>query len=59
MPYAQKKTIPYISERLQKKTFKPLIDRIYKFEDISQAYKYVLRGEKIGNVIILLNDEEL
>ena len=58
MPYAQKKTIPYISERLQKNTFKPLIDRIYKFEDISQAYKDVLRGEKIGNVIILLHEEE-
>jgi NADPH:quinone reductase-like Zn-dependent oxidoreductase len=37
---------------LKKGIFKPVIDREYQLEDISKAYKYVMTGEKTGNVII-------
>jgi len=52
LPYSKQKTIPYISNLLKKGKFKPVIDREYSLEDISEAYKYVLTEEKTGNVII-------
>lgn len=55
-PYPQRKTIPYICQRLLAKTFSPLIDRDYVFEDIAKAYAYVLKGEKIGNVLVSIGD---
>jgi NADPH:quinone reductase-like Zn-dependent oxidoreductase len=52
MPYSKQKTIPYISNLLEKGKFKPVIDREYSLEDISKAYEYVITAEKTGNVII-------
>jgi NADPH:quinone reductase-like Zn-dependent oxidoreductase len=52
IPYSKQKTIPYISNLLEKGIFKPVIDREYSLEDISKAYEYVITGEKTGNVII-------
>jgi len=52
MPYSKQKTIPYISNLLEKGKFKPVIDREYALEDISKAYEYLITGEKTGNVII-------
>ena len=54
IPYHKKKTIPYISTLLEKERFNPVIDREFMLEDISKAYEYVLRGEKTGNVLILV-----
>jgi NADPH:quinone reductase-like Zn-dependent oxidoreductase len=36
--------------------FKPVIDRKYPLEKIKEAYAYVASGQKIGNVIITIND---
>lgn len=55
IPYNKLKTIPYISNLLEKETFKPVIDREYSLEDISKAYAYVIGGQKTGNVIININ----
>lgn len=54
LPYKTEKTIPYIRELLQKGIFKPVIDREYTLETISEAYAYVITGEKTGNVIITI-----
>lgn len=32
--------------------FKPVIDRIYSFEEIPEAYDYAFTGQKTGNVVI-------
>ena len=52
IPYSKQKTIPYISNLLEKEKFKPVIDREYLLEDISKAYEYVITGQKTGNVLI-------
>ena len=52
IPFSLKKTIPYISELLENGKFKPVIDREYSLDQINEAYKYVLSGQKTGNVII-------
>jgi NADPH:quinone reductase-like Zn-dependent oxidoreductase len=36
--------------------FKPLIDRKYPLSKIKEAYTYVASGQKIGNVVITIND---
>jgi len=58
IPYNKKETIPYIISHLEKGNFKPVIDREYKFEDISKAYQYVITGEKTGNVIINIKNTD-
>ncbi len=52
IPYNKQKTIPYISNLLEKEKFKPVVDREYSLEDISKAYEYVITGQKTGNVLI-------
>ena len=52
IPYSKQKTIPYICDLLEKGKFNPVIDREYALEDISKAYEYVIKGQKIGNVLI-------
>ena len=52
IPYSRQKTIPYISNLLEKGMFKPVIDREYLLKDISKAYEYVITGQKTGNVLI-------
>ncbi len=52
IPYSKHSTIPYITDRLTSEAFKPVIDREYVLEDISQAYDYVMQGQKTGNVVI-------
>ena len=52
VPFSTRKTVPYIMGLLKNEKFKPVIDREYSLGDIALAYKYVLSGEKTGNVII-------
>ncbi len=52
IPCKTKQSIPYIINLLKKEKFKPVIDRAYSLEEISDAYEYVIAGKKTGNVII-------
>jgi NADPH:quinone reductase-like Zn-dependent oxidoreductase len=47
-----KKSMQYVSGLIQKNAFRPLIDRKYPLEKISEAFQYVASGKKIGNVLI-------
>jgi NADPH:quinone reductase-like Zn-dependent oxidoreductase len=42
----------YVSGLIQKNAFRPLIDRKYPLEKISEAFQYVASRKKIGNVLI-------
>ncbi len=37
--------------------FKPVIDRVYPLDQIAEACRYVATGQKIGNVIIAMEDQ--
>lgn len=41
-----------MAELLRQGKFKPLIDRAYPLDQIVEAHRYALSGEKIGNVIV-------
>ncbi len=46
----------FIRDLLEKNLFRPVIDRKYPLEKIVEAYHYVASGQKIGNVILTMND---
>ncbi|MCF1715417.1 NAD(P)-dependent alcohol dehydrogenase [Flavihumibacter sp. RY-1] len=52
LPFSINKSMEFINELIEKKAFTPLIDRNYLLEDISEAFNYVMSGQKKGNVII-------
>ena len=39
-------------------SFRPVIDRCYKLEDVREAYDYVASGAKTGNVILGIAESE-
>jgi NADPH:quinone reductase-like Zn-dependent oxidoreductase len=48
--------LAFIKKLVESGNFKPVIDRTYSLEKIAEAYDYVATGEKIGNVIITMDD---
>lgn len=52
LPTITKQDVIFLKELFEKGTFKPLIDRFYKFDQIVEAYQYVETGQKTGNVIL-------
>ena len=54
LPRDCKRSILFIKKLIEKGKFKPVIDRKYPLEQIVDAYKYVEKGQKTGNVVITL-----
>lgn len=52
IPDDVKKSLAHACLLLEKEQFDPLIDRHYPLSDIAEAYRYVGKGQKIGNVIL-------
>jgi len=50
-------SLTLIQKLIREGKFKPVIDRKYPLEQIVEAYKYVEKGEKIGNVIITVEHD--
>jgi NADPH:quinone reductase-like Zn-dependent oxidoreductase len=42
----------YLSGLIEEDIMKPVIDRMYPFDQISEAHRYAEKGHKVGNVII-------
>ena len=52
LPVNTERSILKISEIISEGKFKPLIDRVYALDQIVEAYQYVEKGYKTGNVVI-------
>jgi len=50
-----KRTVRLIKELIEKDKFKPVIDSSYPLEKIADAFRYVLKGQKTGNVVIKID----
>jgi len=57
LPYIQKDDVIFLKEIAERGKFKPLIDRIYKLDEIIDAYRYVESRQKIGNVVLSVISE--
>jgi NADPH:quinone reductase-like Zn-dependent oxidoreductase len=55
VPSDIKGSVLLIKNLLEQGKFKPVIDRKYSLDQIIEAYRYVEKGEKTGNVIITVN----
>lgn len=55
VPIKVEQSIPFISKMLATGKFKPMIDRMFNMEEISEAYLYVLSGQKKGNVLLKIS----
>lgn len=57
-PYPEdgQSVIQEIRDLLASGAFRPVIDRRYPLEDIVAAYRYVETGQKIGNVLVLVDE---
>lgn len=54
-PPGIKESLRLIRKLTDQGKFAPVIDREYPLEEIADAFKYVLKGQKTGNVIISIN----
>jgi NADPH:quinone reductase-like Zn-dependent oxidoreductase len=52
LPNKLRESILFMQGLLQAKKFSPLTDRTYPLSEIQEAFRYVLTGKKIGNVIL-------
>jgi NADPH:quinone reductase-like Zn-dependent oxidoreductase len=57
-PYDVNRSIDHVKKLFTEGKYKPVIDRTYPLEEISEAYRYVETGEKTGNVVITMNSSE-
>ena len=51
-----KEALEFIKNLIEEGKFVPVIDRTYPLEEIAEAYTYVASGQKIGNVIIKMDE---
>ncbi len=56
MPTDRKGSVRFIKKLSEEGKFKAVIDRKYPLEKIAEAFSYVETGQKIGNVVITLED---
>ena len=52
IPTITKEDVVFLKELVERGLYKPVIDRTYTLEQITEAYKYVESGQKTGNVVI-------
>lgn len=57
-PFPLKTSTAFIHDLLTKEKFKPVIDKNYTLDDISEAYEYVISGRKTGNVVINISNKK-
>jgi NADPH:quinone reductase-like Zn-dependent oxidoreductase len=53
--YTQKDVI-LIKEMMEAGSYRPVIDRVYPIEDVAEAARYVETEQKIGNVVLTVDD---
>ena len=48
----------YFKDLMESGQFRPVIDRSYPLAEIVKAYRYVETGQKVGNVVIIVQQQD-
>ncbi|MCW5910765.1 MAG: NAD(P)-dependent alcohol dehydrogenase [Cyclobacteriaceae bacterium] len=57
--YWEKEGLIFLKELAEKRHFKPVLDRSFRLDEIVEAHKYVETGHKVGNVAVLVQQDNL
>ena len=57
MPRGLKDCLKLAKELVENGEYRPLIDKKYPFEKIVEGYEYVEKGQKIGNVVVVMSHD--
>jgi NADPH:quinone reductase-like Zn-dependent oxidoreductase len=57
IPKYSKEDVLHVKELVEAGKYRPVVDRIYPFEDVVEATKYVETGEKTGNVVLTVRSD--
>lgn len=58
IPTTSQKDIEFLGQLTADGHFKPLIDRVFKLDEIVAAHRYVSAGQKTGNVVVAIRQED-
>ncbi|MDX1913169.1 MAG: NAD(P)-dependent alcohol dehydrogenase [Saprospiraceae bacterium] len=56
VPFDIPGSLQTVKTMIEKGQFKPLIDRVFTLEKIIEAYVYVESGQKLGNVVVVMDE---
>lgn len=59
LPSIKQEDVIFLKMLVESGKYKPLVDRIYHLEKIVDAYKYVETRQKVGNVVITLENPRI
>lgn len=57
IPTINKADVEFFKKLAEENAFKPVIDRYYTLEQITEAYRYVESGQKTGNVVLKIAEQ--
>jgi NADPH:quinone reductase-like Zn-dependent oxidoreductase len=58
IPVINKEEVNFFKRLVESGAFRPVIDRQYTMDQIVEAYKYVESGQKTGNVVLIINQQQ-
>jgi NADPH:quinone reductase-like Zn-dependent oxidoreductase len=58
VPKHDQEMVRHFKGLIESGTFKPVIDRRLRLDEIADAYRYVETGQKIGNVVIKVDEDD-
>jgi NADPH:quinone reductase-like Zn-dependent oxidoreductase len=50
----QKAAVDFVINGLEKGTLKPVIDRVFPFDQIVEAHRYLEASEQIGKIVVTI-----
>lgn len=57
IPLNIRRSLLFVNRLIKEGKFKAVIDRSYEMEDVAEAYRYMMTGQKTGNVILNIADD--